>query len=152
MANKVVNNNTDVPVQTPTHVVGHSAAGLFVRQVPASIAFSGASTDATNAVTVVTSTTYTLLATDNNKLITFNNSATITVSLPATFSVGFACSCVQIGAGKIKFVPVVGAEIRNSDSHNGSRAIYSALSLAVYSNAGGNTANYSLSGDTATVA
>lgn len=149
MANKVVNNNTDVPIQTPVYVIGHDSNGLFVRQALDDIAYTGLSGGAANEVTVVTSTTYTLLTTDNNKLITFNNSATITVSLPATFAVGFACSCKQIGAGKIKFVTVTGAEIRNSDGHNGSRAQYSVVSLAVYSNAGGNTANYSLSGDTA---
>lgn len=152
MVNKVVNNLTDVPTARPTRVVGHNAGGNFVGDAVSTLGWTGASTDAVNAVTVVTSTTYTLLATDNNKLITFNNSGTITVSLPAVFSVGFACSCVQIGAGKIKFVVITGAEIRNSDGHNGSRAQYSAVSLAVYSNAGGNTANYSLSGDTATVA
>jgi hypothetical protein len=115
-------------------------------------AVTGAAADVTNAVTVVTSTTYTLLLTDNNKLIRCANAATITVTLPASFPAGWACSAVRWGAGNIKFVTASGAELRSADTHNGTRALYSAVSLSVAENAGGNAAQYVLSGDTATVA
>ena len=44
-------------------------------------------------------TTYTIVASDNGKVLTFNNAASIAVTLPDTLDTDFQCSIVQIGAG-----------------------------------------------------
>jgi len=46
-----------------------------------------------------TGTTYTIVAGDNGKVLTFNNAASIAVTLPDTLDTNFQCSIVQIGAG-----------------------------------------------------
>lgn len=147
---KVVN---ELPVDPAiTHVIGHDSAGLFKRAVVAKIATTGKSTDAANEINVQTGTTYTIQATDNNKLLRFANTGTITVTLPATLPAGFACGLIQWGSGQIKLVGAPGAELRNADGHNGSRALYSQIGVSVADNTAGNAANWALAGDTATVA
>ncbi len=47
-----------------------------------------------------TGTTYTLLASDNGKIITFNNASPITLTVPALFA-GFNCMIIQLGAGQV---------------------------------------------------
>jgi hypothetical protein len=44
-------------------------------------------------------TTYTIQASDNGKILTFNNAASIAVTLPDTLDTDFQCTIVQIGAG-----------------------------------------------------
>ena len=57
-------------------------------------------------------TTYTIVAGDNGKVITFNNASAIAVTLPDTLDTNFQCTIVQIGAG----VPTV---TPNTDTING---------------------------------
>ena len=47
-----------------------------------------------------TGTTYTLLTSDNGKIITLNNASSITVTVPSLFA-GFNCMLIQLGAGQI---------------------------------------------------
>ncbi len=47
-----------------------------------------------------TGTSYTLLASDNGKIITFNNASPITLSVPSLFA-GFNCMIIQLGAGQV---------------------------------------------------
>jgi hypothetical protein len=148
MVNKITN---QLPVENPAFLIGHDPSGAFDRQAPAPIAFSGLATDATNGVSVIATSTYTIAPSDNNKLLVFTASATVTVTLANTIAAGFACSGVQWGAGKVKCVVQSGSEIRNSDGHNGTRAQYSGFSLSVPFNTGGNTANFHFQGDTAVV-
>ena len=54
-------------------------------------------------VNVQTGTTYTLLDSDNGKVITLNNSSAITLTVPSGLSAGFNCLVVQLGAGVITF-------------------------------------------------
>jgi hypothetical protein len=49
-----------------------------------------------------TGTSYTLLASDNGKIITFNNASPITLSVPSLFA-GFNCMIIQLGAGQVSF-------------------------------------------------
>ena len=56
------------------------------------------------AFTAIITTTYTLLLSDNGKIITINNASPITVTIP-TLTAGFNCMFVQTGAGQITFVP-----------------------------------------------
>jgi len=62
-----------------------------------------------------TGTTYTIVGSDNGKIITFDNAAPIAVSLPDTLATAFQCTIVQIGAG----VPTV---TPNTDTINGAGA------------------------------
>jgi hypothetical protein len=79
-----------------------------------------------------TGTTYTILASDNGKIITFNNAASIAVTLPDTLDVNFQCTIVQIGAG----VPTV---TPGTDTINGAgtgvapSAQWAAMFLSQYS-------------------
>jgi hypothetical protein len=51
-----------------------------------------------------TGTTYTVVSTDANKLVTLNNSSAITVTIPsAVFSVGQQINFLQLGAGQVTF-------------------------------------------------
>jgi hypothetical protein len=53
------------------------------------------------AVNAQTGTTYTLLAGDNGKIVTLSNGAAITLTVPASLGLGFACELIQIGAGQV---------------------------------------------------
>lgn len=52
-------------------------------------------------INVQTGTSYTLLSTDNGNIITFNNAAAITLTVPAGLGSGYSVLIVQLGAGKI---------------------------------------------------
>jgi hypothetical protein len=51
-------------------------------------------------VNTQTGTTYTLVASDNGKIITLNNGSPITLTVPSLF-IGFNCMVVQLGSGQI---------------------------------------------------
>lgn len=59
-------------------------------------------------VNAQTGTTYTLVAADNRRLITFNNNSNITVTLPQqstlTTVAGFTCKFLNIGVGTVTFI------------------------------------------------
>jgi len=58
----------------------------------------------TFTVNAQTGTTYTLVASDANKLVTATNAGAITVTIPAgVFSVGQSINIVQLGAGQVTF-------------------------------------------------
>ena len=62
-----------------------------------------------------TGTTYTIAASDNGKIITFDNAASIAVTLPDTLDTNFQCTIIQVGAG----VPTVTPD---TDTINGAGA------------------------------
>ena len=88
---------------------GISAASITLsgglRGVTAS--FSGAvSSDAgyqitSGAINALTGTTYTLLASDNGKVITWSNASGVTLTVPSGLPVGFNTTIIQIGAGSV---------------------------------------------------
>jgi hypothetical protein len=78
-----------------------------------------------------TGTTYTLLASDNGKIITLNNASAITLTVPALFT-GFNCMIVQLGAGEVTLTPS-GTTISNRSSYTktaGTNAIVSLIGLS----------------------
>lgn len=83
------------------------------------------------SITVVTASTYTILATDLGKLITFDNALPITVTVPAGLGIGFHCECVQIGAGQVTFV-ASGTTLNSADAELKTRTQYSATALQAY--------------------
>lgn len=53
------------------------------------------------AINAQTDTTYTLQASDNGEVLTFNNASNITLTIPAGLGAGFNCLIVQLGAGTV---------------------------------------------------
>lgn len=79
-----------------------------------------------------TGTSYTLSDTDRGKLITLNNAAAISLTVPqdsaVTWAVGSWCELMQLGAGQITVVAGSGATLRTTPTAK-SRAQYSRLFL-----------------------
>ena len=94
-----------------------------------------------------TGTTYTLVAGDAGRHITFTNGAGITVTVPNTLPQGFQCSWEQGDVGQITFSG--GATINNRQSHTKSGGVHALGMLSCKSNAGGTSAIVTLVGDTA---
>ncbi len=55
---------------------------------------------------------YTLVASDNNKILAVNSSSDLTITIPGSLAIGFNISVYQLGVGKITFVGS-GATIKN---------------------------------------
>lgn len=91
-----------------------------------------------------TGTTYTLLASDSGKVITFDNAAAITVTVPSGLGAGFNCMAIQKGAGQVTF-SASGTTVNNRQSHTKTAGQHSVVSLvADVAN------NFYLGGDTVT--
>lgn len=52
-----------------------------------------------------TGTTYTIVAADKGKILTFSNASSVAVTLPDTLDTNFQCSIVQVGAGTVTVTP-----------------------------------------------
>jgi len=100
----------------------------------------------TNTYNDQTGTTYTLQATDTGNVLTFDNAANVTVTVPATLPVGFSCTVIQLGAGQVIFTG--GATINHVQGHDRTFGQYAMAILAVYANSGGSAAVACLSGAT----
>ena len=90
-----------------------------------------------------TGTAYTLLASDNGKVVTLDNGSSVTVTIPSGLGVGFNCSFIQKGAGQVSF-SASGTTIYNRQSHTKINGQYGVASIVAC------TANtFILAGDTA---
>lgn len=96
-----------------------------------------------------TGTTYTLVAADTGKIVECTNAAAITLTLPATFPVGWCCTVVQSGAGQVTLTPAGSATRLNRQSHTKTAGQWAGVTLYVRTNAGGTAAEYVMIGDTA---
>jgi hypothetical protein len=100
-----------------------------------------------------TGTTYTIdvagIDTDSGKVVDLNNASAIAVTLPATAPVGFACTCVQTGAGQVTFASTGSGTLANRQSHTKTAGNKAMVTLYVRANAGGSAAAWILGGDTA---
>ena len=90
-----------------------------------------------------TGTAYTLLASDNGKIVVLNNGSAVTVTVPSGLGVGFNCSFVQKGAGQVTF-SASSTTINNRQSHTKINAQYGVASLLAYA-----ADTFVLAGDTA---
>lgn len=90
-----------------------------------------------------TGTTYTLLSSDNGKVVVLNNGSAVTVTVPSGLGAGFNCSFVQKGAGQVSF-SASGTTINNRQSHTKINAQYGVASLVAYA-----ADTFVLAGDTA---
>lgn len=106
-----------------------AGAGLSVAGVGSSGGTGATSVTLTSVqpVNVQTGTTYTLLSTDNAKLVTFSNTAAVAVTVPAptvNFAAGYSLSLLNLNSGVVTLTPISGT-------------INGAASLAVPFNSGG---------------
>jgi hypothetical protein len=113
------------------------------------LAASGASADLVASINAQTGTSYTLVAGDRGKLLSLTNAGAIAVTLPADAAVGFYCSAYQRGAGQVTFAAASGGTLVNRQSHTKTAGQHSGVGLAVFANAGGSAAQWTLTGDTA---
>ena len=90
-----------------------------------------------------TGTAYTLLSSDNGKVVVLNNSSAVTVTVPSGLGAGFNCSFVQKGAGQVSF-SASSTTINNRQSHTKINAQYGVASLVAYA-----ADTFVLAGDTA---
>jgi hypothetical protein len=88
--------------------------------------------DKAQTVNTQTGTTYTLVLTDNGKIVTLNNAAAITLTVPTNASVaipvGSSVDLIQLGAGKITCAPAGGVTLTGTPTLI-TRAQYSAATL-----------------------
>ena len=70
----------------------------------------------TAALNDQTVTAYTLVAADKGKVVTCNNGAAITVTVPAGLGAGFTCTVIQKGAGQVTFA-TSSTTVNNRQSH-----------------------------------
>ena len=90
-----------------------------------------------------TGTAYTLLASDNGKVVVLNNASAVTVTVPSGLGAGFNCSFVQKGAGQVSF-SASSTTIYNRQSHTKINGQYGVASLLAYA-----SDTFVLAGDTA---
>ena len=80
-----------------------------------------------------TGTTYTLDASDNGKVVTLNNTAAITLTVPAGLVAGFNCMIVQKGAGVVTIAPANTVTVTNRSGGTktgGQNAIVTIISIS----------------------
>ena len=90
-----------------------------------------------------TGTAYTLLASDNGKVVVLDNPSAVTVTVPSGLGAGFNCSFVQKGAGQVSFT-ASSTTINNRQSHTKINAQYGVASIVAYA-----ADTFVLAGDTA---
>jgi hypothetical protein len=90
-----------------------------------------------------TGTAYTLLASDNGKVVVLDNASAVTVTVPSGLGAGFNCSFVQKGAGQVSFT-ASSTTINNRQSHTKISAQYGVASIVAYA-----ADTFVLAGDTA---
>ena len=86
---------------------------------------------------------YTLLASDNGKVVVMNKASAVTVTVPSGLGAGFNCSFVQKGAGQVSF-SASSTTINNRQSHTKINAQYGVASIVAYA-----ADTFVLAGDTA---
>lgn len=92
------------------------------------VATSTLSGFAANFNTITTGTTYSLVASDNGKIININVSAAFTLTIPSGLPVGFNCTIVQYGTGQITLA-TSGTTLKNRNSFNKSAGQYSIITI-----------------------
>lgn len=95
-------------------------------------------TDGTNAtwqapavgvsVNTQSGTTYTILSSDNGKIIEFTNSSAVAVTLPSGLGTTFTCIIRQNGTGDVT-LGTSGTTVHNANSHTSTRAQYSSFAI-----------------------
>ena len=83
---------------------------------------------AANINSITTGTTYSLLSSDNGKIININVSGAFTLTVPSLLPVGFNCTIVQYGAGQITLA-TSGTTLKNRNSYTKSAGQFSIITI-----------------------
>lgn len=125
------------------------ATGKLLQSSPVVVDDNGAIREYLASVNAQTGTTYTLQASDAGRVVEITNGAAITLTLPDSLPVGFACTVVQGGAGQITLSAGGGGSLRNRQGHAKLAGQWAAATIYVRTNSGGSAAEHVLIGDTA---
>ena len=85
-----------------------------------------------NAIKALTGTSYTLLATDDGKIITSSNASLQKFEIPTGLPIGFNCSVIQLGAGPVGFSAASGVTLNTFAGKTLMAGQYSAVSIIEY--------------------
>lgn len=69
--------------------------------IKGSVSSDGGYRITSNAINALTGTTYSLLSSDNGKVITWSNASGVTLTVPSGLPVGFNTTVIQIGTGSV---------------------------------------------------
>lgn len=84
------------------------------------------------SVNPITATTYTLLASDRGKWLTFSSGSATTVTVPSTLGKNFECVIQQIGAGQVTVSGATGVTVNNVDGFTAISGQYGIATLFEY--------------------
>ena len=87
----------------------------------------------TSSLNARTGTTYTLLSTDDGKIITSANAATQTITIPAGLPVGFNCTIIQLGTGGVGITSGFSATLASYQNKFNIVGQYAATTVVSYS-------------------
>ena len=100
--------------------IGHPTGTVVMGNISATGYVSAASgyrvTSA--AINAQTATGYTLVSTDNGKIITFDSAATHTLRIPTGLDIGFNATIIQLGTGQVTCTGLAGATVNCYASGN----------------------------------
>lgn len=77
-------------------------------------------------------TSYTLSISDYGKVLTFDNSSPVLVTVPIDLPIGFACEIIQIGAGLVTVSPAGGVSLNSFQARVSLAGQYAAATLVSY--------------------
>ena len=130
-AGRAILDDVDAAAQRTTlgaAAASHSHAESDITNLTTDLAAKAPLTQPINAQT---GTTYTFVASDAGKLVTFGSSSATTVTVPkndsGAFAVGTKIDCVQVGAGKVTFSS--DATINSKSSNKSINGQYVAVTL-----------------------
>lgn len=104
--------------------------------------------DFTSQQVLAKTASYTAVAADNRRRITFNSATAVTLTLPNSLPVGWECVIMQLGAGAVT-VSVPDGNLRHMNTHVKTGGLYAQAYLFVYANAG-SAPEVAFSGQTST--
>ena len=81
-----------------------------------------------NFNTITSGSSYSLLATDNGKILNINVASAFTLTIPSGLPVGFNCTVVQYGTGQI-VLTASGTTLKNRNSFTKSAGQYSIITI-----------------------
>jgi len=84
-----------------------------------------------SAINAQTGTIYTLLTSDNGKIITMNNGSSSTITIPSGLPVGYNTTVVQLGTGQVGFTSS-GTTINSAEGKLNLAFRYSAANIISY--------------------
>lgn len=137
VSGKAINYNPGVPPTAANINSGATDVTTFSYQIlgdTVEVGFNAVQPDylpLTAEINAQTGTSYTLLSSDNGKIVTLNNGSAITVTVPSGLGTGFNCTLIQLGAGQVS-VSESSTTINNRNSHTSIAGQYGSATLLSY--------------------